>query len=114
MEVRGDPDPENDRAVIVRVSGHMDAVGAMEVWEAASPHVTAERPVLLMDLSGVPWLSSAGITTLINLLKKVKALGGTVSVFGCSPTVRKVFTVVGLEPILNVCDSLEAARQRVR
>ena len=114
MQVSFDSDSENGRAVVVRVGGLMDAVGATEVWEEVSPRVTTERPTLLLDLSGVPRLSSSGITTLINLLKQVKPLGGNVSLFGCNPSVRRVFSIVGLEAILNVCDSLEEARLRVR
>lgn len=114
MQVTCDSDPEFGRAVVVRVAGFMDAVGATEVWDDVSPRVTAERPTLLLDLSGVVTLSSSGITTLINLLKQVKPLGGNISVFGCKPSVRRVFRIVGLESILNVCDSLEQARERVK
>ena len=114
MQVICEQDPESAKATLVRVSGRMDAVGATELWDAASPQVTRDRPSVLVDMSGVDLLSSAGITTLLNLMKTVKPLGGTLCVFGCTPPVRKIFRVVALDGLLNVFDGIEEARQRVR
>jgi len=114
MQVKCEPDAAGGRALLVRLGGHMDAIGATEVWDEVSPRVTADRPTLLLDLEDVAWISSAGVTTLINLLQHVKSRGGNLLVFGCTPAVSKVFSVVGLDTIVPVCESLEAARQRAR
>ena len=113
MKLDVDADAQNGRTHIVRVAGKMDAMGATEVWDEVSPMVSAEKPNLLLDMTGVPYLSSAGITTLINLLNRAKPLGGKLAIYGCNPTLRKVFRIVALEPILNVCETLEEARVKV-
>jgi len=107
------PDPEVGRATLVRLSGYMDAVGATQFWDEASPQIVADRPSMLVDMSDIDFLSSSGITTLIQLLKQARPLGGRVSIFGCKPTIRKVLRIVSLEEILNVCDTAEDARRRV-
>ena len=114
MQVKCEADAENPRALLVRLAGHMDAVGAIEVWDDVSPRLTADHPTLLLDLKDVAWMSSAGVTTLINMLKQVKSLGGSMLVFGCTPAVTKVFSVVGLDTIVTVCDSLESARAKAK
>lgn len=106
-------DTASHRNQVVRLEGRMDALGGTEVWDEVAPRVSAEQPNLIIDMTGVPYLSSAGITTLIQLLNKVKPLGGKLAIYGCNPTLRRVFRVVALEPILNVCETLEEARARV-
>lgn len=113
MTLSCEADDKNGRSQVVRVMGRMDAIGATEVWDEVSPRVSAEKPNLLLDMTGVPYLSSAGISTLINLLNRTKPLGGKLAIFGCNETLRKVFRIVALEPILNVCETLEDARTRV-
>ena len=105
-------DTASSRNQVVRLEGRMDALGGTEVWDEVAPRVTAEQPNLILDMTGVAYLSSAGITTLIQLLNKVKPLGGKLAIYGCNPTLRRVFRVVALDPILNVCETLEEARAR--
>ena len=107
------PDPEVGQATLARLSGYMDAVGATKFWEEASPHLAADRPSMLVDMSDVDFLSSAGITTLIQLLKHAQPMGGHVSIFGCKPAIRRVLRIVSLEQILNVVDTAEDARKRM-
>ncbi|MGH7731464.1 MAG: STAS domain-containing protein [Candidatus Eiseniibacteriota bacterium] len=113
MTLSCETDGDSGRTQVVRLAGRMDALGGTEVWDDVSPRVSAEKPNLLLDMTGVQYLSSAGITTLIQLLNRVKPLGGKLAIFGCNATLRRVFRVVALEPILNVCDTLEEARARV-
>ena len=114
MQVQCEPDAEVGNATRVTVSGLVDAVGATELWEAASPHIGAERPSMMVDLTGVEVLTSAGITTLIRFLNHTKPLGGKLALYGCKPGVRKVFRIVGLESMLGVVDTAEEARVKVK
>src|SRR5262245_61062682 len=100
MKVQCEPDAEVGNATRVTVSGLVDAIGATELWEAASPHIGAERPSMVVDLTGVDVLTSAGITTLIRFLNHTKPLGGKLVLFGARPGVKKVFRIVGLESLL--------------
>ena len=114
MQVTCTPDSELDGATVVTPAGRLDALGATQLWDAAAPFVTEAAPSLLVDMSKVDIMSSAGISTLIRFLTHVKQLGGKLSVYGCNGGVRKVFKIVGLEPLLNVCDTAEEARARVK
>ena len=114
MQVRCEPDAEVGSATLVTVTGLVDAVGATELWDAASPLIVAARPSVLVDMSGVEVLTSAGITTLIRFLNHAKPLGGKLAVFGSRPGVQKVFRIVGLEAMLGAVDTVEEARAKVR
>lgn len=55
----------HDRAVILRVTGEIDLLTAPRVEEAMTP-LLRERPrVLVVDLSGVTFLASAGLKLLV-------------------------------------------------
>ncbi len=114
IEVNPKPDPEVPGVTLVDPCGRLDALGATELWDAASPRVTADSPSVLVDMSGVELLSSSGISTLIRLLTRAKSNGGGVAVFGCVPGVRMIFEIVGMEGLLNICPTAEEARQRLR
>jgi len=114
MQVRCEPDAEVGSATLVTVAGLVDAVGATELWDATLPCIVAARPSVLVDMSGVDVLTSAGITTLIRFLNQSKPLGGKLALFGCRPSVGKVFRIVGLESLLGVVGTAQEARAKVR
>ncbi len=55
----------HDRAVIVHVTGEIDLLTAPQVEEAVLPLVREQPPVLVIDLSGVSFLASAGLKLLV-------------------------------------------------
>lgn len=113
MDVRCAVDREIDRAVLVVAVGTFDAVGADLLWERAAAVLNEEVPSLLVDLTGVELIASAGIGTLVRLLHRVQKLDGRLVAFGANPRVRQVIDVVMLGDILGMCDTIEEARARV-
>lgn len=65
--------------------------------------VLEEKPgTIQIDLSGVPFIDSSGIATIVEVLKLARQRGGTVKVDGCQPTVRDTFDIAGLTKILGI------------
>jgi anti-anti-sigma factor len=114
MRVTAGVDDEVKSALLTTPVGRLDANGATVFSEAIYARMTEESRALLIDLSGVDYVSSAGIGTLIRLLTRARQLGGAVSVFGCSPGVRQVMRIVSIETVLNVRNSLQESRERLR
>lgn len=108
------PDAEIDRAVLAVASGHLDAQGASEMWEAVSPQLGGSRSCVLVDMTGVDWISSAGVGTLVRLLTRCQALGGGLALFACAPRVRSVLHICGLDVVLNLSEAGDDARRRLR
>lgn len=55
----------HDRAVIAHVTGEIDLLTAPQVEEAVLPLVQEQPSVLVIDLSGVSFLASAGLKLLV-------------------------------------------------
>ena len=113
MRVVWEADSELSRAGIIAPTGRLDAHGASQFWEQVEGRITEERPFALLDLSGVEFLSSAGVGMLIRLLTRVQQMGGSLATFGANPRLAAILKVVSLEPVLNVRDDVDAARTRL-
>jgi anti-sigma B factor antagonist len=63
---------------------------------------------LVVDLTGVKYLSSAGLAKLTELDRRVRQVGGRLRLCGLGPTVRDVFRVSQLDRLFAI-DEDEAA-----
>ena len=97
---------------LVVPSGRLDESGASELWEVVPSHITDATPSLLVDMTAVEFMTSAGIGVLIRVLNRTGTLGGRVALFGCNEKVQRVLSICELETAFNVCDSLNEARSR--
>lgn len=93
--------------------GMLEAHGASHLWDVISERMGEETPSLLMDMSKVKLMTSAGVGTLIRLLTRARKLGGAVALYGCSERNRTILSIVGIEPLVNLCDTQEQARERL-
>ena len=101
-------------ATRVTLDGLLDQHGAEALWRSARGHLSESAPLLIVDLSGVALMTSAGVGVLVRLLHRVESLGGRMALCGGGRRVREVIEVVRLGDILNLCDSVDEARSRVR
>ena len=94
---------------VITVFGRVDAERAPEL-EAAGRKVL-ENPFqkLLINMSAVQYLSSAGLCALLNLGKLAEAKKGRL--FLCSPSasVRQILKLSGFDKILAIRDSVQLA-----
>jgi len=108
------PDGELANAVVATIEGLFDEAGAATLWQAVAPSLDSATPSLLVDLTGVNRITSAGVGVLVRLLHRVQSLGGGMAVFCAGSRVRDVIGVVRLEEALNLSASIGEARQRLR
>jgi len=113
MQIDWKADPERHDTIRASLEGHLDPDAATRLREELLPHLGQETPKLLLDMSRIDWMGSAGVGSLMHLLARAQAHGGALALFGCVPRVRSVLQVCGLEAILNVSDGEAEARQRL-
>ena len=114
MELQCRPDGELERTVFVELHGSLDVGGAVQLWDRVTPELDAGTPSLLIDMSSVDLITSAGIGALVRLLHRVQSLDGNIALFGANPRVREVIEVVMLAEIFRLSDTIEEARERLR
>ena len=114
MELRCEPDAELEGTIVVTLKGNLDVQGAVALWEGATRELDATTTSLLIDLSSVDLITSAGIGALVRLLHRVQSIGGRLAVFGPNARVHEVIEVVMLAAIFGLSETLEEARRRLR
>ena len=85
-------------AVVVSVGGRLDSDTSRRFATEIEP-VLAPRPkVLVFDLAGLDFITSAGIGELFRAQKTVTATGGQVMMTNLQPQIQKVLAIVKALP----------------
>jgi anti-anti-sigma factor len=113
MELSCRPDNGIRTAVVASPSGYLDVDGATVLWEQVTANLGEDTPSLMVDMSEVELITSAGVGILVRLLHRVQSLAGKMVVFACSKRVRSVIEVVMLAEVFKLCDTLEQAREKL-
>ncbi len=81
---------------IVAVSGRIDHLNATAFHEALTPHLQhckADGDRLLIDLSGLDYISSAGLRIFMIAAKQARAQGGRIAVAQMQALVKEIFEI---------------------
>jgi anti-anti-sigma factor len=94
--------------VELRVSGRLDASWADHLSRALDGAVRGGADRIVVEMSQISYVSSAGIRVLLQAHRQVRKIGGALAVANPSESVREVLTLTGLEALLA---SAEASRE---
>ena len=98
---------ERDGYTICRPVGELDAYTVGQFRESLAE--LASRPKLLIDMSEVPFVDSAGLGALIGGIRRSREVGGDVAVCCNRPTLVRLLHTTGFDRIVTVADTLEEA-----
>jgi len=99
-------------AVVVFPVGRIDQSSADTFMEALAPHLercAAGEDRLVLDLSDLEYISSAGLRVLMLAAKQTKAQGGTLLVTGLQPLVKEILEISRFTMVLDITPSLRDA-----
>lgn len=89
-------------ALVVSVIGSIDALTAEEITRHMAGEVERGNVRLVADLSGVEFMSSAGLRAILATLKRCRNAGGDLRLAGPQPGVERVLKMSGFVSILKV------------
>jgi anti-anti-sigma factor len=90
------------RVVIVTARGRLDG-NTCQAFGARLEKLTAgAQPRLLVDFSGIEFVSSAGLRVVLSLIKRVKGAHGTLALCAVRPPVREVLDITGFTAMLDM------------
>jgi anti-anti-sigma factor len=100
---------KQDDAVIIRISGRMDAVTAPEFEQACEPLIESGEKLLIADMTNLEYISSAGLRSILSTAKKLKAVQGQITFCNLNGMVRDVFSMSGFDTMFTLWGSLDEA-----
>ena len=93
------------------LSGRLDSFGAQTLDQELATSLRQGNYALLLDLSNVHYVSSAGIRTLLKYNKQFRSLGGQLRIIALSQNAREVFGLAGITDLLvETEDTPEASK----
>ena len=94
---------------VVAVAGELDVYTAPALEEAIGELVDQGTHDIVVDLTTVTFMDSTGLGLLIKALKWTREKQGSLRIVANTERVLKVFRITGLESVLAIHDSVEAA-----
>jgi anti-sigma B factor antagonist len=99
---------ENGIAVFALV-GRVDSAGAAELDQALQSAAAEGKHKMVLDMSGVSYINSAGLRTLADILTQNRASNGDLRLVALNLKVERVFKIIGFDKFFQTYDTIEAA-----
>jgi len=98
---------ELEKAVLLKVSGRMDAENAHEFEDACQRWITQGARHLIADLHDLQYVSSMGLRSFLSVAQKLQSSSGSLILCGLHGLPRQVFEMtrlIGLFPVFETTD----------
>ena len=88
-----------DGVLILELIGEIDLQHSPEMRRLLQARAAQRIPALLLDFTGVQYIDSSGLATLIEYYQTTQAFAGRIAVAGLTPRVRSIFELVRLNEV---------------
>ena len=98
--------------IVLAPAGRLDHAAAEGFTDALLAQLgtcRAGQDLLVLDLSGVPYIASVGLRALMIASKQAKAQGGTLVLAGLQPVVKEIFEISRFTLIFTIFPSVRDA-----
>jgi anti-sigma B factor antagonist len=104
-----DPTPGRDRSNVLPLKGEIDLHVSPSVTASLNSMIEKKPQRLVVDLSDVTYIDSAGLAALIGAMQKVEGYGGKFLLAGLQETVRSIFEISRLDQVFQIFPDADAA-----
>ena len=101
-----------ENALVLSPVGRLDQAAAEGFLTGLQAHLgtcRAGQDLLVLDLSGVPYIASVGLRALMVASKQAKAQGGTLVIAALQPVVSEVFEITRFTRLFTIYSSVRDA-----
>ncbi|MDR1979206.1 MAG: STAS domain-containing protein [Synergistaceae bacterium] len=93
----------DDAGIEISPTGNLDTKGSGDLQKAMDEIFKGEANVrIVINLSAVPFLSSAGLRVLLLAMKKLNNAGGSMELVNANDSIKEVFNMTGFSSILKI------------
>jgi len=104
---------EQDGAIVVALTGDVDLQNSPEARKILLSCVEKKRPVLV-DLSGVGYIDSSGVASLVESLQSARKVGTKLILVAVSDGALRVLGLARLDKVFTICATIEEGLTKVR
>ena len=107
-------DELDDETVVLRVAGEIHATTAPEFSERLNDAIASGKTGVVLDLTGVEFIDSTGLSVLLNSLRRVTRARGAMVLACANPTVLRLFEITKLDSTFEILPNCDDAVARLR
>ena len=100
---------EKGKVLIFDVQGDLDAKSASILKEKINEKITDGKSLILINLSALPYMDSAGLGVLVSGLKNANRLSGDLRIWGLQDEVKSIFELTRLNKVFQIFEDELAA-----
>jgi anti-sigma B factor antagonist len=101
--------PQQERSNVLPLKGEIDLHVSPSVTASLNRMIEKKPERLVVDLSEVTYIDSAGLAALIEGMQKVEGYGGKFRLAGLQETVRSIFEISRLDQVFQIFPDADAA-----
>lgn len=98
-------------AAVVQLNGEIDLRTSPQMRSALLTLLDEKPGRIILDLSGVTYIDSSGVGTIVELKRRALHDENKVVLVGLQPRVRSLFEITRLDKFFTITDSIDEARQ---
>lgn len=98
-----------DGVTVFSLDGRVDSTGAGEMDAALQQAAAEGKRKMVLDMSNVTYINSAGLRTLADILTQNRANGGDLLLVTLNPKVERVFRIIGFDKFFEIYDDVDQA-----
>ena len=99
---------EKNGIVSISIKGRLEADSSPEAEKVVREVLRGPTTRLLLNLSGLEYLSSAGLRVVLTAAKEMKRRDGKIVLCSLNEFVKEIFEVSGFQSLIPIADSVES------
>ncbi len=100
---------DNTDITVVVCNGRIDSYTNSIFENELLTNIDIGQTKIILDFTDVSYISSQGLRTVVTGLKKSKAQSGFLKLAGLNDSVKKIFSVAGLDKVIPIFESVDIA-----
>jgi len=108
LDIRTSREPD---ATIVKISGEVDLRTSPQLRDVFLELLETKPQRVILDLTGVGYVDSSGVGTIVELKRRAMQDNGTVILVGLQARVRSLFEITRLDKFFTITATVDEARQ---
>ena len=104
----------DETMVVIRVAGEIHSTTAPEFSERLNAAIERGKKGVVLDLTGVEFIDSTGLSVLLNGLRRVTRVRGAMVIACANPTVLRLFEITKLDSTFDIVPDCDEAIDRIR
>jgi anti-anti-sigma factor len=104
---------ESGDITIIELSGKLDVMTSPEFDEKSEGWFAPDRKKLIIDMSALSYISSAGLRSFLRTAQEAKSLGARIVFASPCDVVNEVLSVSGFHDLIEVKQTIDEAKKVV-